>query len=127
MVQTVVTTTRDILNRARWRDAGLDALEVHVLHRGAPDDRRVVSGKRILGIRPHGIEIAPEGDEGVTIIPYHRFLAIQDEDGNTLWSKGALPARTPNEIETGIDVVSSDGTILVVYGHPAYGDTCTEV
>ena len=46
-----MTTIRDILNRARWRDAGLHALSLHVVHRGAPGDQRAIPGSRIAGVR----------------------------------------------------------------------------
>ncbi|MDB4947001.1 MAG: 3-terminal phosphate cyclase [Labilithrix sp.] len=84
-----MATLRDLLNRAQWRDAGLHALEVHVLHRGAPGDRRAISGSRIRAIRSAGIELAPETDDADPVfVPYHRFLAIRDAEGNDVWTKG---------------------------------------
>jgi RNA 3'-terminal phosphate cyclase (ATP) len=81
-------TLRDLLNRSRWRDGGLHSLEVSVLHRGAPGDRRVVSGSRIVAIRAAGIELMPDSAEGDTIfVPYHRFLAIHGPEGAVLWAK----------------------------------------
>jgi RNA 3'-terminal phosphate cyclase (ATP) len=83
-----MATLRDILNRARWRDSGLHSLEVHVLHRGAPGDRRVIAGSRITAARSAGIELAPETEEGDPIfVPYHRFLAVLTVGGEELWSK----------------------------------------
>lgn len=84
-----MATLRDLLNRARWRDGGLHELEVHVLHRGAPGDRRVISGNRITAVRANGIELSPEGEEEDSIfVPYHRFLAITGIGGAEIWSKG---------------------------------------
>jgi RNA 3'-terminal phosphate cyclase (ATP) len=123
-----MTTLRDILNRARWRDAGLHALEVHVLHRGAPGDRRVIAGARITAAKSAGIELAPEAEEGDAVfVPYHRFLSIVGADGAELWSKhggatggtavagvaavGGPPHRTP-PVETGTEIVSSISVVL---------------
>jgi RNA 3'-terminal phosphate cyclase (ATP) len=85
-----MTTIRDILNRARWRDAGLHALSVHVVHRGAKNDQRAIPGSRIKSVRAGGVDLAAEtdgADEG--FVPYHRFLAIVASDGAVLWSKAA--------------------------------------
>src|SRR5262245_36574884 len=83
-----MTTLRDILNRARWRDAGLHALELHVLHRGAPGDHRVVPGGRIVAVRSGGVELAPETEVGDAVfVPYHRVLAVRGTDGAAIWSK----------------------------------------
>lgn len=90
-----MSTLRDILNRARWRDAGLHALEVHVLHRGAPGDRRVIAGSRITAVRSAGIELAPETEESDPIfVPYHRFLAVLDGEEREVWSKERGEAST---------------------------------
>lgn len=79
---------RDLLNKARWSSADLHALEVQVVHRGAPNDLRIISGSRIQSVTGNGIELAPESDEADAIfIPYHRFLAIHAADGAVLWSK----------------------------------------
>lgn len=90
-----MATLRDLLNRARWRDGGLHELEVHVLHRGAPNDRRVIAGNRIMAVRANGIELTPEADdEDPIFVPYHRFLAIAVAGGAEVWSKdhGVTPA-----------------------------------
>jgi len=90
-----MSTIRDLLNRARWRDAGLHTLEIHVLHRGAPDDRRAIGGGRIAAVRSGGIELTPETDESDPVfVPYHRFLAIFDAEGAQIWSKEGGEAAT---------------------------------
>ena len=142
------TSIRDILNRARWRDGRLHALEVHVLHRGAPGDRRVIGGSRIVNVGPHGIELTPEnetedgGAEAVSI-PYHRFLAIVGADGRELWSKeggasaaaaagGPEPAapppaaREPSELRSELNVVlrgadADAKSLLVIDGSAGEG------
>jgi RNA 3'-terminal phosphate cyclase (ATP) len=118
-----MSTLRDILNRARWRDAGLHALEVHVLHRGAPGDRRVISGGRISAATSAGIELAPETDEGdASFVPYHRFLAIVGPNGAELWTKEGgeradvaeahAPPRPPARVEEGEEIVTAHGVVL---------------
>lgn len=78
---------RELLNRARWRDGALHALELVVVHRGAPGDRRVVSGARVTDVGAGGVTISPErDDEDETFLPYHRFLAVRGERG-AVWDK----------------------------------------
>lgn len=96
-----MSSIRDLLNRARWRDADLHALEVHVLHRGAPGDRRVIAGSRIQAAKATGIELTPESDEADPIfVPYHRFLAIVGADGAELWSKEGGAAAAIHEADS---------------------------
>lgn len=128
-----MATVRDILNRARWRDQGLDALSVHVLHRGGPGDRREIPGRLVAGIRGGGIDVAPEGESGAAFVPYHRFLAITGADGAELWSKErGMPSAAsgvveavepePTELTHVHDVVlRRDGDLLVVDGSVGEG------
>jgi RNA 3'-terminal phosphate cyclase (ATP) len=98
-----MSSLRDLLNRAHWRDAQLHALEIHVLHRGAPRDRRVIPGSRISGVRSAGVELSPETEGGdMVFVPYHRFLAIYGPDGDELWSKDA---RAKPEPPAQVDIV----------------------
>lgn len=77
---------RDLLNRARWRDAALHGLEITLVHRGAPGEQRSVSGARVLEIRSGGVELAPApGEVEGTFVPYHRFVAIHGVDGALVW------------------------------------------
>jgi RNA 3'-terminal phosphate cyclase (ATP) len=85
----VTSTLRDLLNRAHWRDGQLHALEIHVLHRGAPRDRRAISGSRITAVRAGGIELSTTEEDETVFVPYHRFLAIYGPEGEELWSKDA--------------------------------------
>ena len=129
-----MVSQRDILNRARWRDDGLEALVVHVLHRGAPGDLREIHGRFISAIRGGGIDVAPASEcVDASFVPYHRFLAILGPDGGVLWSKErgepaavveVAPAPTParTEITRAFDVVVHEGSgELVIDGSVGEG------
>jgi RNA 3'-terminal phosphate cyclase (ATP) len=133
-----MSSIRDLLNRARWRDGDLHALEIRVLHRGAPGDERVILGSRIQAAKANGIELTPENDESDSIfVPYHRFLSMVGGDGNVLWSKeggmavvtneadstnASTPAESPaTEIVSEIDVLLNDGKPLVIDGSAGEG------
>ena len=103
------TTLRDLLNRARWRDGDLHALEICLLHRGAPDDRRVVSGARVVEVRAGGVELAPDTGDGETqFVPYHRFLSIRIADGDVVWDKDARAVVRSLRAEPATIVASDD-------------------
>ncbi|MFO0685177.1 MAG: RNA 3'-terminal phosphate cyclase [Sandaracinus sp.] len=116
---------REILNGARWRDGSLHALELELVHRGAPGDRRVVSGARIALVRPGGVELVAEttSEDGDTIfVPYHRFVAVRGADGAVLWSKAdgvvaharieATPPLAPSHESEGEPVPPSIDVVL---------------
>jgi len=63
---------RDVLNRLKWqKESSLEDAEIVILHRGAPDDRRIISGKEIETIGHLFFETKE------TSIPYHRILEIR--------------------------------------------------
>ncbi|MGC8935765.1 MAG: DUF504 domain-containing protein [Candidatus Methanomethylicaceae archaeon] len=65
-------TIRDVLNKIRWTSKdGLTGVEVVILHRGAPDDRKVIRGEEIRDVAPRAI-ICED-----VVIPYHRVLCIR--------------------------------------------------
>ncbi len=112
------TNIRDILNAARWRDQSLHTLQLTVVHRGAPNDRRSVGGSRIVEIGAGGIALSPTqpGEDGV-FLPYHRFLSITTADGATIWDKArgmvGVPSAAPlqataSEPAPGTDVTSGN-------------------
>lgn len=77
-----VATPKDILNELRWRHDALDEAEVWFLHRGAPNDTRIVPGTKIRDLHHSFMEL--EGPEGGTMIPYHRVQRIL-RDGRPIW------------------------------------------
>lgn len=79
------------------------------------------------------VRAASDAVEGVTETEPGRWeVETSLTDPRTDGSAEAAEAITICEaaVEGGADfvyVLESDGTIYVVYGHPSYGDTCTEV
>lgn len=62
---------REILNELKWRkDKNLAEAEIHFLHRGAPNDIKIISGSEI---RELGRSFFTVGDNE---IPYHRIRKI---------------------------------------------------
>ena len=79
-----VATSRDVLNELRWRHDALAEVQVWYRHRGAPGDRRVVTGDRIRALHRSFLEI--DGRWGGTLIPYHRVLRIE-RAGRARWTR----------------------------------------
>lgn len=77
--------SREVLNKLKWSgEAKLSDVRVMILHRGAPDDRRVIEGKDILELgRSFMRVVSPEGE---VEIPYHRILRIA-AGGHVIWEK----------------------------------------
>lgn len=59
-------------------------VSVEYVNRGAPGDRSVVQGDRILKLEQGGMEI--ESVLGAVFIPYHRIRRIT-YDGEIMWEK----------------------------------------
>lgn len=86
---------REVLNARRWHRGDLNEVDIEIVHRGAPGDRRVIPGWSILDIQPNGFlvdrfkagETMHDADlEPTSFIPYHRVTAIRHAD-DVLWSK----------------------------------------
>lgn len=99
-----MTTLRDILNRARWATGNLHDLEITVVHRGAPLDRRAIAGSRVVAVLAGGIEVSPDETSSETMfIPYHRFLSIHGTASVLLWDK-ELGAPLPLDLQPHVTV-----------------------
>ena len=62
---------RDILNELKWReDLNLDEAEIWYIHRGAPNDTKIISGKDILKLEKSFMKTTS------AMIPYHRIFKI---------------------------------------------------
>jgi uncharacterized protein (UPF0248 family) len=71
-----MATIRDALNREKWTSkAGLNGLEVVILHRGVPGNMKVIKGASITDVAPRAL-IVLEGEEE-SLIPYHRVRIIR--------------------------------------------------
>jgi uncharacterized protein (UPF0248 family) len=73
-----------VLNRLKWGSKNLNKARVTILHRGAPNDRRLIAGEDILKLGRGFMRVrSPEGE---VEIPYHRVLRIE-VGGRTLWER----------------------------------------
>jgi len=69
---------RLILNEIKWKGYDLGKCRIYYIHRGAPDDTRVVGGDVIKDI-DRGFMIL-EGIVQDVHIPYHRIFRIEFEN-----------------------------------------------
>lgn len=66
---------KDILNELKWRDdRDLSKAEIWYIHRGAPSDTKIISGRDITNLEHSYIVLSETPLE--TRIPYHRIFKI---------------------------------------------------
>jgi uncharacterized protein (UPF0248 family) len=66
-----MTNPRDILNELKWKqDCDLNQAEIWYIHRGAPNDTKILSGKDIIRLDKSFIQTS------TAMIPYHRVFKI---------------------------------------------------
>ena len=66
-----MTNPRDILNELKWKqDCDLNQAEIWYIHRGAPNDTKIMSGKDIIKLNKSFIQTSN------AMIPYHRIFKI---------------------------------------------------
>ncbi len=66
-----MTNPRDILNELKWKqDCDLNQAEIWYIHRGAPNDTKIMSGKDIIKLDKSFIQTS------TAMIPYHRVFKI---------------------------------------------------
>ena len=66
-----MTNPREILNNIKWNpELNIKETEIWYIHRGAPDDTKIISGKEIIDIGKSFIETT------TATIPYHRIFKI---------------------------------------------------
>ncbi|TEU14575.1 MAG: DUF504 domain-containing protein [Hadesarchaea archaeon] len=76
---------REMLNKLKWGgEDELQSAKVTILHRGAPNDKRVIEGNDILELGRGFMHVA--SPDGEVEIPYHRVLQIEAR-GKILWRK----------------------------------------
>jgi len=72
---------RDVLNELKWHHKkDLSSAMIFYVHRGAPDDRRIISGSEIIELASSFFHT------GDASIPYHRVFRI-DHDGRTIFER----------------------------------------
>ena len=84
---------RELLNEIKWRDLDLSRCEIYYVHRGAPNDTKIIRGDRIDEIGGSFLNFkranAPPDSEGRVpsiMIPYHRVFRITYE-GQTIYER----------------------------------------
>ena len=66
-----MTNPRDILNELKWKqDYDFNQAEIWYIHRGAPNDTKIMSGKDIIKLNKSFIQTSN------AMIPYHRIFKI---------------------------------------------------
>ncbi|MEM2299837.1 MAG: RNA repair domain-containing protein [Candidatus Hadarchaeales archaeon] len=75
---------RDILNKLKWHERNLERAKITILHRGAANDQKVISGAEIISLSRGYMVVQSAGGE--LEIPYHRILQIE-VDGKMIWSR----------------------------------------
>lgn len=71
------------LNRLKWTGM-LERCSVLFVHRGAPGDRKAISGRQITEIKRSYLHY--KDGRGETFIPLHRVVEIK-MDGETVWKR----------------------------------------
>jgi len=75
---------REVLNKLKWSEGNLHRAKIVILHRGGPNNEKVILGSDIVSI-PRGRMIV-RTEEGELEIPYHRILRIE-LDGEIIWKR----------------------------------------
>ena len=76
-----MTNPRDVLNELKWKeDSNLNLAEIWYIHRGAPDDTKVISGKNVVKLEKSFMQT------NAAMIPYHRIFKIV-YNGKTIFKR----------------------------------------
>ncbi len=73
----------NILTMLKWTDR-LNDCEIIILHKGAPDDRKTITGSEVTELKKSYLTYEHKGKE--TFIPLHRVVEVRLE-GKTIWKK----------------------------------------
>jgi len=66
-----MTNPRDILNELKWKkDRDINLSEIWYIHRGAPNDTKIISGQDVLKLEKSFMQT------NTAMIPYHRIFKI---------------------------------------------------
>ena len=64
-----MSSVREVLNKFRWTD-DMDGVEIWFVHRGAPDDMKMVHGCNVSAVGRSFLQV------GEAMIPHHRVFRI---------------------------------------------------
>jgi hypothetical protein len=79
-------SARDVLNKLKWHEGyDIAKAEIYYLHRGAPGDTKVISGRELVRLDKSFFIIA-NLQGGETSIPYHRIRKIVYAE-EVLWER----------------------------------------
>lgn len=66
-----MSNPRDILNELKWKQGyNIERAEIWYVHRGAPNDTKIISGKDIIKLEKSFMKTA------TSMVPYHRIFKI---------------------------------------------------
>ena len=66
-----MATVRELLNELKWKQGvNFEKTEIWYVHRGAPDDTMIITGKDIVSLGRSFIETT------TAMIPYHRVFKV---------------------------------------------------
>ena len=66
-----MTNPKDILNELKWKgNLGLEDVEIWYVHRGAPDDKKIIPGNSVVNLEKSFMQTTS------AMIPYHRIFKI---------------------------------------------------
>jgi hypothetical protein len=66
-----MTNPRIVLNELKWKeDFDINLAEIWYIHRGAPNDTKIITGKDILNLEKSFMQTK------TSMIPYHRIFKI---------------------------------------------------
>ena len=66
-----MTNPRVVLNELKWKqDCDFNLAEIWYIHRGAPNDTKIISGKDIIKLQKSFMQTT------TAMIPYHRIFKI---------------------------------------------------
>ena len=70
-----MTHPRDVLNELKWKkNCDLKFAEIWYVHRGAPNDTKIISGVEIVNLEKSFMQTT------TSMIPYHRIFKIVYKD-----------------------------------------------
>lgn len=85
---------REVLNELKWRHGALEEAVIHYVHRGAPNDERVVGGADVLRLETSFLILRDR--HGEASIPYHRVFRIL-RGGEVVWERAPRAHDDPEE------------------------------